>query len=106
MNNFNDKFNEECAVVGVIGDSEASNFCYLGLYAMQHRGQEGAGIVSSDDSSITLIFPAGLKQAIRFPCTSTETWSENLDILFFTTFWILVSKPEGEGVINNLFKKS
>ena len=52
MNNFNDKFNEECAVVGVIGDSEASNFCYLGLYAMQHRGQEGAGIVSSDDSSI------------------------------------------------------
>ncbi len=44
----NDKFNEECAVIGVIGDAEAANYCYLGLYAMQHRGQEGAGIVSTD----------------------------------------------------------
>lgn len=44
----NDKFNEECAVIGVIGDPEAANYCYLGLYAMQHRGQEGAGIVSTD----------------------------------------------------------
>lgn len=43
-----DKFKEECAVVGVIGDKEAANYCYLGLYSMQHRGQEGAGIVSSD----------------------------------------------------------
>jgi amidophosphoribosyltransferase len=43
-----DKFNEECAVIGIIGDPEASNYCYLGLYAMQHRGQEGAGIVSGD----------------------------------------------------------
>lgn len=41
-----DKFKEECAVVGVIGDAEASNYCYLSLYAMQHRGQEGSGIVS------------------------------------------------------------
>ena len=47
-----DKFHEECAVVGVIGDEEASKYCYLGLYAMQHRGQEGAGIVSSDGSNI------------------------------------------------------
>ena len=43
-----DKFNEECAVIGVIGDHDAANYCYLGLYAMQHRGQEGAGIVSTD----------------------------------------------------------
>ena len=47
-----DKFNEECAVVGVIGDAEAANYCYLGLYAMQHRGQEGAGIVSSDGEAV------------------------------------------------------
>jgi len=47
-----DKFNEECAVVGAIGDKEASNYCYLGLYAMQHRGQEGAGIVSAGKSSM------------------------------------------------------
>ena len=43
-----DKFHEECAVIGVLGHEEAAKFCYLGLYAMQHRGQEGAGIVSTD----------------------------------------------------------
>ena len=43
-----DKFHEECAVFGVYGHREASNLTYLGLYALQHRGQEGSGIVSSD----------------------------------------------------------
>ena len=48
-----DEFKEECAVVGVIGDKEAANFCYLGLYAMQHRGQEGAGIVSVSEGEVS-----------------------------------------------------
>jgi len=43
-----DKFKEECAVFGVYGHPEASNLAYLGLYALQHRGQESSGIVSSD----------------------------------------------------------
>jgi len=43
-----DGFRDECGVVGVWGHPEAANLAYLGLYAMQHRGQEGAGIVSSD----------------------------------------------------------
>jgi len=43
-----DKFHEECGVVGVFNHPEASNLAYLGLYALQHRGQEGAGITSSD----------------------------------------------------------
>ncbi|HWO42455.1 MAG TPA: class II glutamine amidotransferase, partial [Candidatus Eisenbacteria bacterium] len=43
-----DKFHEECAVVGVFGHPEAANMVYLGLYALQHRGQESSGIVSSD----------------------------------------------------------
>jgi amidophosphoribosyltransferase len=43
-----DAFNEECAVFGISGHKEASNLTYLGLYALQHRGQEGSGIVSSD----------------------------------------------------------
>ena len=46
-----DKFNEECAIVGVWNVPDASKFCYLGLYSMQHRGQEGAGIISSDNGS-------------------------------------------------------
>ncbi len=40
---------EECAVFGVWGDPDASRISFLGLYAQQHRGQESAGIVSSDD---------------------------------------------------------
>jgi amidophosphoribosyltransferase len=43
-----DKFHEECAVVGVYGHPEAANMAYLGLYALQHRGQESCGIVSSN----------------------------------------------------------
>lgn len=43
-----DKFHDECAVFGVVNHPEASNLTYLGLYALQHRGQEASGIVSSD----------------------------------------------------------
>jgi hypothetical protein len=42
-----DHFHDECGVFGVFGHPEASNLTYLGLYALQHRGQESAGIVSS-----------------------------------------------------------
>ena len=44
-----DRFREECGVVGVFGHPEAANLVYLGLYALQHRGQEAAGIVSVAD---------------------------------------------------------
>ena len=47
-----DKFHDECAVVGVYGHPEAANLTYLGLYALQHRGQESTGIVSSDTEAI------------------------------------------------------
>ncbi|EPG73867.1 amidophosphoribosyltransferase [Leptospira fainei serovar Hurstbridge str. BUT 6] len=43
-----DKPKEECAIFGIFNSSEAANFTYLGLYSMQHRGQESSGIVSSD----------------------------------------------------------
>jgi amidophosphoribosyltransferase len=43
-----DHFQEECGVVGIYGHPEASNLVYLALYALQHRGQESAGIVSAD----------------------------------------------------------
>jgi amidophosphoribosyltransferase len=43
-----DKFHEECGVVGVFGHPQAANIAYLALYALQHRGQESAGIVSSN----------------------------------------------------------
>ena len=43
-----DRFHEKCGIVGVFGHPEAANLVYLGLYALQHRGQESAGIVSSN----------------------------------------------------------
>ncbi|MBI4263247.1 MAG: amidophosphoribosyltransferase [Acidobacteria bacterium] len=43
-----DKFRDECGVFGIFGHPEAANLAYLGLYALQHRGQESAGIVASD----------------------------------------------------------
>ena len=43
-----DKFHDECGVVAIYGHPEASNLAYLGLYALQHRGQESAGICTSD----------------------------------------------------------
>ena len=41
-------FKDECGVFGIFGHPEAANLTYLGLYALQHRGQESAGIVTSD----------------------------------------------------------
>jgi amidophosphoribosyltransferase len=43
-----EKFRDECGVFGIYGHAEAARLTYLGLYALQHRGQESCGIVSSD----------------------------------------------------------
>src|SRR5262250_2181985 len=47
-----DHFHDHCGVVGVFGHAEAAKLVYLGLYALQHRGQESAGIVSSDSTEL------------------------------------------------------
>ncbi len=47
IHDFGDHFHDECGVVGVWGHPEAATLCHLGLHALQHRGQEGAGIVSA-----------------------------------------------------------
>src|SRR4051794_2289283 len=56
----NDKFREECGVVAIHGHSEASKLAYLSLHALQHRGQESAGVASSDGSTIFLHKNMGL----------------------------------------------
>jgi len=43
-----DKYKDECGVFGLFGRAEAAKLTYLGLYALQHRGQESGGIVASD----------------------------------------------------------
>jgi amidophosphoribosyltransferase len=47
-----DRFHDECGVFGVYGHPEAANLAYLGLYALQHRGQESAGIVASTGTEL------------------------------------------------------
>ncbi len=51
---------EECGIFGIYGHPEAANLTYLGLYALQHRGQEGAGICSSDGRQLFLEKSMGL----------------------------------------------
>ncbi|HYB72265.1 MAG TPA: amidophosphoribosyltransferase [Candidatus Sulfotelmatobacter sp.] len=55
-----DKFREECGIFGIFNHPEAANLTYLGLYALQHRGQESAGIVSSDGQALHLEKGMGL----------------------------------------------
>jgi amidophosphoribosyltransferase len=47
-----DKFRDECGVVAIFAHPEAEKLAYLGLHALQHRGQESAGIVSSDSLNL------------------------------------------------------
>ena len=47
-------FKEECGVFGIFGHSEAANLTYLGLYALQHRGQESVGIATSDGARLQM----------------------------------------------------
>ncbi|CAI2717355.1 amidophosphoribosyltransferase [Nitrospina watsonii] len=56
----NDKFHDECGVVAVYGHAEAANLAYLGLYALQHRGQESAGIATSDRGKMYVELGMGL----------------------------------------------
>jgi amidophosphoribosyltransferase len=49
-----DKFKEECGVFGILNNEDAARLVYLGLYALQHRGQESAGIASLEPGSNTI----------------------------------------------------
>lgn len=55
-----DAFHDECGVFAVYGHPEAANMAYLGLYALQHRGQESAGICSSDGKHLHCTKKKGL----------------------------------------------
>jgi len=59
-----DKFHEECGVIGIFNHPEASRLAYLGLHALQHRGQEGAGIVTSDGKKLRIERGMGLVSEI------------------------------------------
>jgi amidophosphoribosyltransferase len=55
-----ENMNEKCAVVGIFGHEEASKLAYFSLHALQHRGQEAAGISSADGVKVHTIKDRGL----------------------------------------------
>jgi amidophosphoribosyltransferase len=58
------KLREECGVVAIHGHPEAARQTYLGLYALQHRGQESAGIATADGQHLANIKGMGLVSEI------------------------------------------
>ncbi len=62
-----DKFHEECGVVAIHGHPEAANLAYLSLHALQHRGQESAGIATADGRQIKCHKSMGLVADIFSP---------------------------------------
>jgi amidophosphoribosyltransferase len=62
-----DHFHDHCGVFGIFGHPEAAKMAYLGLYALQHRGQESAGIASSDGLDVHLHKSVGHVQEIFTP---------------------------------------
>jgi amidophosphoribosyltransferase len=62
-----DRFHDHCGVFGVFGHAEAAKLTYLGLYALQHRGQESAGIVSTDGLDLYAEKGMGLVEEIFTP---------------------------------------
>jgi amidophosphoribosyltransferase len=57
-----DHFHDQCGVFAIFGHPEAANLTYLGLHALQHRGQESAGIVTSDGRQLFAHRAMGLVQ--------------------------------------------
>jgi amidophosphoribosyltransferase len=55
-----DRFHDQCGLFGIFGHAEAARLTYLGLYALQHRGQESAGIAASDGAALRLEKGMGL----------------------------------------------
>ena len=57
---YTDRYKDECGVFGIFGTEEASVLTTLGLHSLQHRGQEGAGIVSFDGNNFHSVRKQGL----------------------------------------------
>src|ERR1700722_12573014 len=62
-----DHFHDHCGVFGILGHAEAAKMTYLGLYALQHRGQESAGIASSNGVELHVHKSLGHVQEIFTP---------------------------------------
>src|SRR6266540_2547866 len=76
-----DRLREECGVFGIFGHPDAATITALGLHALQHRGQEAAGIVSFDSKRFHSERRLGLVGHVRYSTTG-ETILRNVQPLF------------------------
>ena len=67
-----DHFHDHCGVFGIFGHGEAAKMTYLGLYALQHRGQESAGIASTDGTNVHVHKAMGQVQEIFSPAVIAQ----------------------------------
>src|SRR3982751_2123349 len=67
-----DKFHEECGIFGIFGHAEAATLTQLGLFALQHRGQEACGIVSADGIELHEFRGTGLVADVLTPLVLTK----------------------------------
>jgi amidophosphoribosyltransferase len=74
---YDDKPKDECAIFGIYNSEEAANFTYLGLYSMQHRGQESSGIVSTDGSHLYRYAGMGLVSSVFNQTNIKELFGKN-----------------------------
>ena len=78
-----DVVHEECGVFGIYNNKEAARLTYLGLQQLQHRGQESAGIVSSDGDrfythvSMGLV-AAAIRRKYQDSINRADPWAEDL----------------------------
>ena len=74
--------NEECGIFGIWGHPDAAKLTYFGLHSLQHRGQEGAGILSNDAGQLKRYRDTGLlSEVFRNPANLDKlTGTERLDM--------------------------
>ena len=77
---FDKNIHEECGVFGVYGVPDAANLAYYGLHALQHRGQEGCGIVTvDDDRQVKVWSPKSSMRARWLP--SKDLWLSDTSVI-------------------------
>ena len=69
--------NEECGVFGIWGNEDAAQITYYGLHSLQHRGQEGAGIVVTDGKRLNGVRGEGLVNDV-FDEKRSKAWKEQV----------------------------
>ena len=75
-----DKFKDECGIFGIFGHPEAASLTSLGLYALQHRGQESAGIATADGERMRLargmgqVADAFKEETLERPARPSRDW--------------------------------